>query len=189
LTYSPRASTARRAPWRCAVALREAAEALGIRLSAGVHAGEVEIHGDNFAGFALHVTELLAARANAGEVLVSGVVTDLVAGAGLHFGERPSMAVDGIEGHLRLLAVVTEQHLEPTTRKADGASLDALSPREREVLGLVADGLSNAAIAERLKLSDHTVKRHVANILLKLDVPTRAAAAALLGRDRPSRGL
>ena len=56
--------------------------------------------------------------------------------------------------------------------------------REREVLGLVAEGLSNAAIAEALKLSDHTVKRHVANILLKLDLPTRAAAAALIGRDR-----
>ena len=57
------------------------------------------------------------------------------------------------------------------------------------MLTLVADGLSNAAIAERLRLSDHTVKRHVANILLKLDLPTRAAAAALIGRDRPSRGL
>jgi len=40
----------------------------------------------------------------------------------------------------------------------------------------------NAAIAQRLRLSDHTVKRHVANILLKLDLPTRAAAAALIGR-------
>ena len=48
----------------------------------------------------------------------------------------------------------------------------------------MAEGLSNAAIAERLRLSDHTVKRHVANILLKLDLPTRAAAAALLGRQR-----
>jgi DNA-binding NarL/FixJ family response regulator len=68
-------------------------------------------------------------------------------------------------------------------------SLDILSAREREVLTLVADGLSNAVIAERLRLSDHTVKRHVANILLKLDLPTRAAAAALLGRHRPTRGL
>jgi len=62
--------------------------------------------------------------------------------------------------------------------------LEILSDREREVLRLVADGLSNARIAEQLRLSDHTVKRHVANILLKLDLPTRAAAAALIGRSR-----
>jgi DNA-binding NarL/FixJ family response regulator len=57
------------------------------------------------------------------------------------------------------------------------------------VLALVAKGLSNAAIAGRLRLSSHTVKRHVANILLKLDLPTRAAAAALLARTPSSRGL
>ncbi len=90
---------------------------------------------------------------------------------------------------LRLLAVMTEQHLEPRAQNAREPSLEALTAREREVLTLVADGLSNAAIAERLHLSDHTVKRHVANMLLKLDLPTRAAAAALIGRGKPSRGL
>jgi DNA-binding NarL/FixJ family response regulator len=50
------------------------------------------------------------------------------------------------------------------------------------VLALVAEGRSNGSIAQRLQLSEHTVKRHVANILLKLDLPTRAAAAALVGR-------
>jgi pimeloyl-ACP methyl ester carboxylesterase/DNA-binding CsgD family transcriptional regulator len=174
---------------RCAVALRDAADGLGVKLAAGVHAGEIEIHGDTIAGFAVHVAEQIAARAAAGEVLVSGVVTDLIAGAGLHFRERGSAPIEGIEGGLRLLAVVTEQHLEPIARPGDAASLDTLSAREREVLTLVADGLSNAAIAKRLRLSDHTVKRHVANILLKLNLPTRAAAAAMIGRDRPSRGL
>jgi pimeloyl-ACP methyl ester carboxylesterase/DNA-binding CsgD family transcriptional regulator len=174
---------------RCAVALRDAAGGLGVKLSAGVHAGEIEIHGDSIAGLAVHVTEQISARATTGEVLVSGVVCDLVAGAGLHFNERASAPFEGIEGQLRLLTVTTEQHLEPSTHPDGTPSLDALSVREREVLTLVADGLSNAAIAERLRLSDHTVKRHVANILLKLDLPTRAAAAALLGRDRPSRGL
>jgi pimeloyl-ACP methyl ester carboxylesterase/DNA-binding CsgD family transcriptional regulator len=174
---------------RCAVALREAANGLGIKLAAGVHAGEIEIHSATIAGFAVHVTEQVAARATAGEILVSGVVTDLVAGAGLHFAERPNLPIEGIGGGLRLVAVVTEQHLEPAARAGEPAGLDALSAREREVLTLVADGLSNAVIAQRLKLSDHTVKRHVANILLKLDLPTRAAAAALLGRTPPSRGL
>ena len=53
-----------------------------------------------------------------------------------------------------------------------------LSPRETEVLRLVAEGLSNRQIAERLVLSEHTVHRHVANILAKLRLPSRAAAAA-----------
>ena len=61
-----------------------------------------------------------------------------------------------------------------------------LSARENEVLGLVAAGLSNAEIAEKLCLSDHTVKRHVANILGKLDLPSRAAAAALYARQKPA---
>jgi LuxR family transcriptional regulator, maltose regulon positive regulatory protein len=55
---------------------------------------------------------------------------------------------------------------------------DELSPREREVLELLADGLTNRQIADRLVLSEHTVHRHVANILTKLRVRSRAAAVA-----------
>jgi DNA-binding NarL/FixJ family response regulator len=51
-----------------------------------------------------------------------------------------------------------------------------LTKREVEVLRLVAEGLNNQTIAERLFLSDHTVHRHLANILDKLSVSTRAAA-------------
>jgi DNA-binding CsgD family transcriptional regulator len=58
-----------------------------------------------------------------------------------------------------------------------------LTDRELEVLKLVASGLSNAEIAERLFLSPHTVKRHVANLLGKLELPTRAAAAAFAVRS------
>jgi DNA-binding NarL/FixJ family response regulator len=53
-----------------------------------------------------------------------------------------------------------------------------LTPRELEVLKLVAQGLSNADIAQRLVLSEHTVHRHLANILRKLSLSSRAAAAA-----------
>jgi DNA-binding NarL/FixJ family response regulator len=53
-----------------------------------------------------------------------------------------------------------------------------LSARESEILRLVAEGLSNKQIAARLTLSEHTVHRHVANILFKLRVSSRAAAAA-----------
>ncbi len=53
-----------------------------------------------------------------------------------------------------------------------------LTARETEVLRLIAAGLSNAAIARELSVSPHTVHRHVAAVLRKLDAPTRAAAAA-----------
>jgi ATP/maltotriose-dependent transcriptional regulator MalT len=58
-------------------------------------------------------------------------------------------------------------------------SLRELSGRELEVLALIAGGLSNREIAERLVISEHTVKRHVVNILRKLSLPSRAAAASL----------
>lgn len=168
---------------RCMFGLRDAARAFDVALAMGVHTSEVEIRGGEVAGLALHVTERLAAQAGSGEILASGVVSDLVAGSGLHFTERDSITIDGQDAPLRVLAAVTEQHLEPAARAAPTPRLDVLSAREQEVLGLIAEGLSNAAIADRLRISDHTVKRHVANILLKLDLPTRAAAAALAGRQ------
>jgi LuxR family transcriptional regulator, maltose regulon positive regulatory protein len=60
--------------------------------------------------------------------------------------------------------------------------LGELSKRELEVLSLVAEGLTNHDIAQRLVLSEHTVNRHVANILRKLGLTSRAAAASLAGR-------
>jgi pimeloyl-ACP methyl ester carboxylesterase/DNA-binding CsgD family transcriptional regulator len=169
---------------RCAQALRDAASAVELRLATGVHTGEIEVRDDTVTGLALNLTERIAAQATAGEVLVSGIVKDLVPGSGLHFAERGAETIEGSDGRLHLFVVMAEQHLEPRGRTARTPGLEALSGREREVLGLVADGRSNAAIANALRLSEHTVKRHVANILLKLDLPTRAAAAALIGRER-----
>ena len=59
-------------------------------------------------------------------------------------------------------------------RRRPQARSDPVTPREREVLALLADGLTNRQIAERLVVSEHTVHRHVANILRKLDVPPAA---------------
>jgi len=53
-----------------------------------------------------------------------------------------------------------------------------LTPRELDVLKLIAQGLSNPEIAEQLFLSEHTVHRHLANILRKLNLSSRAAAVA-----------
>jgi DNA-binding NarL/FixJ family response regulator len=118
-----------------------------------------------------------------GEVLASGVVADLVAGSGLAFLERGGERIDGFESPVRVLAVKREETIQAPQR-ASSPGLELLTAREREVIAFVADGMSNAAIARRLSISEHTVKRHVANILLKLDLPTRAAAAAVAGRRR-----
>jgi NarL family two-component system response regulator LiaR len=55
--------------------------------------------------------------------------------------------------------------------------LDSLSQREREVLALIAEGLNNQQIAERLGIGEKTVKTHVSNVLGKLDVSDRTQAA------------
>jgi DNA-binding NarL/FixJ family response regulator len=57
--------------------------------------------------------------------------------------------------------------------------LPQVTARERQVLCLVAEGLTNRQISERLVVSEHTVHRHVTNILRKLDLPSRTAAAAV----------
>ena len=78
---------------------------------------------------------------------------------------RASFAELGAAGAERAVAALLERRT--------GA---ALSAREHEVLSLVAEGRTNAEIAAALVLSEHTVHRHVANILAKLGCPTRAAA-------------
>jgi LuxR family maltose regulon positive regulatory protein len=70
--------------------------------------------------------------------------------------------------------------LQRAVRCADATSpLPELTPREREVLRLVTEGLTNRQIADCLVISEHTVHRHVTNLLRKLDLPSRTAAAAL----------
>jgi LuxR family transcriptional regulator, maltose regulon positive regulatory protein len=80
-------------------------------------------------------------------------------------------AVGAVRDLARADAFLLEHHGLP-------ASPTPLSRREIEILALVARGWSNPRIASELHLSPHTVKRHVANILTKLDSPSRAAAVA-----------
>jgi DNA-binding NarL/FixJ family response regulator len=73
--------------------------------------------------------------------------------------------------------------LERAQIRATTSATGDLSPRELEVLALVAQGLSDAEIAERLVVSPHTVHRHVANIRAKLRLPSRSAAVAYATRE------
>jgi ATP/maltotriose-dependent transcriptional regulator MalT len=79
-------------------------------------------------------------------------------------------------------ALLRELGASPT-RRGRAEPTFGLSARELEVLAFVAEGHSNQRIAEILVLSEHTVRRHVANILKKMDVPSRTAAAALATRE------
>jgi DNA-binding NarL/FixJ family response regulator len=77
---------------------------------------------------------------------------------------------------------VTRRLIEEFSRRAAPAApptLEELTPRELEVLRLVAGGLSNGEIAARLVVSEHTVKTHVAHILQKLDLRDRTQAVVL----------
>jgi DNA-binding NarL/FixJ family response regulator len=79
-------------------------------------------------------------------------------------------------------AALAPSPLDPVAVQA----LHALTSREAEVAVLLADGLPNAAIADRLFVSPATVKRHVEGVLAKLGVANRAAVAArLLGPAHP----
>jgi non-specific serine/threonine protein kinase len=69
--------------------------------------------------------------------------------------------------------------IERITAGEPAPAPDLLTRRELEVVRLIAAGLTNGEIAQRLVVSDHTIHRHVSNILGKLGVPSRAAAASL----------
>ena len=73
-------------------------------LRAGLHTGEIEIRGRDIGGIAVHAAARVMAQSNAGEVLVSRVVTDLVAGAGLKFSDRGSHELKGLPGRWALFA-------------------------------------------------------------------------------------
>ncbi|RWP49702.1 alpha/beta fold hydrolase [Mesorhizobium sp.] len=167
---------------RCAAALRDAAQNIGVATAQGAHVGEIELRGPP-AGLTGRVTMQLAAHAGSGDILASRLVADLATGSGLHFADAGRIALDELDEPLALVHAKSEQHLEPACRpKARMTEPVALTARESEVVSLIADGKSNAAIAAELRLSEHTVKRHVANILFKLDLPSRAAAAAFSAR-------
>jgi DNA-binding CsgD family transcriptional regulator len=86
---------------------------------------------------------------------------------------------DGARSELdRALEAFADLGAAGEERRAKRGGTSELTRREREVLRLVAQGKTNADIAAALVLSEHTVHRHVANILTKLAVPSRAAAVA-----------
>jgi class 3 adenylate cyclase len=90
---------------RGALSMVEAAERSGLQLRAGLHAGEVELRGDDIGGLAVHIASRISAVAKAGEVLVTGTVRDLVVGSGIVFDDRGRHELKGVPGDWQILAV------------------------------------------------------------------------------------
>ncbi len=89
----------------CARALHDDVRNLGLKIRVGLHTGECELMGDDVGGLAVHIAARVAALAEAGEVLVSSTVKDLVAGSGIEFDERGRHVLKGIPGDWQLFAI------------------------------------------------------------------------------------
>ena len=90
---------------RCATELVTALRGLGLDIRAAIHTGEVEVRGQGISGIAVHTGARVAALADAGEVLVSSTVKDLVAGSGTNFLDRGEHELRGVPGRWRLFSV------------------------------------------------------------------------------------
>jgi class 3 adenylate cyclase len=87
---------------RCASELREAVRSVGLEVRSGLHTGEIEVNGTDISGIAVNIGARVGAEADAGEVLVSQTVKDLVAGSGLEFEDRGEHDLRGVPGPWRL---------------------------------------------------------------------------------------
>jgi class 3 adenylate cyclase len=93
---------------RCAMSIRDAVQALGIEVRAGLHTGECEVRGDDIGGIAVHIGARVSALAGANDVLVSSTLRDLVIGSGLKFEDWGTHQLKGVPGEWRLFAVASE---------------------------------------------------------------------------------
>jgi class 3 adenylate cyclase len=91
---------------RCAQAILGDIRQLGCEAYAGLHAGEIELLGDDVAGIAVHIAARVMSSAAPGEVLVSSTVKDLVVGSGLQFADRGPQTLRGIPDAWQLYAAL-----------------------------------------------------------------------------------
>jgi class 3 adenylate cyclase len=90
---------------RCAMAIRDAVQALGIEVRAGLHTGECEVRGDDIGGIGVHIGARVSALAGPNDVLASSTLRDLVIGSGLEFEDRGAHELKGVPGEWRIFAV------------------------------------------------------------------------------------
>src|SRR6516165_9116442 len=92
---------------RCAMAIRDAVQSLGIEVRAGLHTGECEIRGDDIGGIGVHIGARVSGLAGPNEVLVSSTLRDLVIGSGLEFEDRGAHQLKGVPGEWHISAVAS----------------------------------------------------------------------------------
>jgi class 3 adenylate cyclase len=92
----------------CADAIVDAVRPLGIEVRVGIHAGEVEMRGDDIAGMAVHIGARVASLAGPSEVLVSSTVREIVTGSRRQFAERGDYELKGVPGRWRVHALVRQ---------------------------------------------------------------------------------
>jgi len=101
----------------CAWAIRDGLADLGLQVRAGLHTGECELLDGKVSGIAVHIGARVAAQAQAGEVLVSSTVKDLVAGSGIEFEERGAVPLKGLPGEWSLYDVTDVPTARPARRR------------------------------------------------------------------------
>jgi pimeloyl-ACP methyl ester carboxylesterase/class 3 adenylate cyclase/DNA-binding CsgD family transcriptional regulator len=185
---------------RCAESIRKRALDVGFDIRAAVHTGEYEHLRGTFGGRAVRVASVLKEQARPGEIIATGVVRDLIAGAGIAFVERGRHRLLGV-GELELVVVARPGEDLAVRRSADhprsrfeaavdralqadrpAPPLPPLTSRQAEVAYLVSCGLSNKAIATRLFLSERTVEDHVQNVFGVLNFGSRSQIAAWVAK-------
>jgi class 3 adenylate cyclase len=133
---------------RCASTLAERIPELGIDVRSGLHTGECELLRDDIGGIAVHIGARIAALAEAGEVLVSSTVKDLVNGSGIVFTDRGTHILKGVPGEWRLFAPSGRydptEDLPATQKPVQDPVIDRITRRPRVArvlmrLGRLAD--------------------------------------------------
>jgi pimeloyl-ACP methyl ester carboxylesterase len=87
---------------RCADAIIKATRPLGLQVRSGIHSGDCEVLEDEPRGIAVHIAARVGAAARPGEILVTRIVKELAAGAGIGFGDRGAHALTGVQGQWEL---------------------------------------------------------------------------------------
>jgi DNA-binding NarL/FixJ family response regulator len=146
----------------------------------------LDVHLPGFSGYEICRSLREEHGQGIGIIFLSGSKTDSIdraTGLGLGADDYVLKPIDSDELVARVRAVL--RRIEPPVTTSSAGSTDAfrLTPRERQILGLLADGLTQDQIAEQLVIAPKTVATHIERILGKLGVQSRAQAVALAFRE------
>jgi class 3 adenylate cyclase len=163
---------------RCACEISDAVKELGIDIRAGLHVGQAEIVGRKLGGLAVNAGARLMSQARPGEVLVSGVMRDLVAGSGFTFEDRGLRTLKGIPGEWHVFAVsavdgVTRQSpLKPTKAAELRGSIRPPPLMKRRVGRALAVAIIVAVLFIALLFTTNAGMQVFPNSLIRIDPAT-----------------